>query len=184
MLAKLSSIARSGLVSMVALAMLPAAANAVPLGRNLDPVLAGGGAVKAIPVEMGEGRSGGPGYRYWPRVRGGGQWNGNWNGGWRGRHWHGGHWRNGGYWGRGWGSGVALGLGIGVPLGYYGGYRARYYDPYYDPYYYDEPVYRPRYRPRVSQEPRRAYRTYRNYNGEVGPHCDNAYLSGRNYNRC
>jgi hypothetical protein len=167
MSSRVSSFARSGLVALAALAMLPAAATAAPLGPTFDPAVASGSADKVIPVAQGEGRGGGPGYRFWPRVG-----RGNWNGG----GWHGGGWRRGGCWDcggwrrgwGGWGTGFALGLGLGVPLGYYGGR------------YYDEPVYRPR---RAYRAPRYEYRD-RRYNGGMQGNCDNQYLTGPAYSGC
>jgi hypothetical protein len=129
-----SLLARAG-VGILALTLVQASAAAAPFSSSMlaasNPQQS-----ESIPVAMGEGRFGGPGYRYWPRARGGGHWNGgrHWGGGWNGRHWgHGGHWRRGGWGGGwGWGSGFALGLGLGLPLGYYGG---GYYDGYYPRYY-------------------------------------------------
>jgi hypothetical protein len=180
MSSRISLLARSGLVVLTALAMLPAAATAAPLGPTLDPAGNSDGTGKVIPVAQGEGRGGGPGYRFWPRAG-----RGNWNGG----HWNGGGWRRGGCWDcggwrggwGGWGTGFALGLGLGVPLGYYGGrryYDDRYYD---DPYYYDEPVYRPR---RVYRAPRYRYENRRYYNGGMQGNCDNEYLTGPAFSGC
>jgi hypothetical protein len=186
-MASISSLLRSGLISLTALAMLPSAAVAVPLARDMGAaaLAGGGGPDKPILVWQGEGRDRGPGYRFWPR--GGRNWGGgrHWGGG-GGRHWGGGdwdrgHWRRGGHWGGwgGWGSGFALGLGFGVPLGYYGGA----YDDY--PGYYDEPIYRPRYRPRVYRAPRYlAPRDYRYPRAQTGDHCDNVYLRGSNFSGC
>jgi hypothetical protein len=196
MFSKLSPL-RSGVIALAALCSLPAAAPAAPLGPIGQPAIADSG-VKPIPVEMGNGRDCGPGYCGFRR----GGWNGrNWNRGWNGRHWNGryaGDWRRDGWrhngwrhgWRRGgWGPGLAFGLGLGLPLGYYGGgaplgYYGGGYDDYY-PGYYDRPVYRPRvyYRHRPSNY---EYRSYRRgtYNGETGPHCDNAYLNGPNFYRC
>lgn len=154
-MAYLSSIARSGVVSLIAITSLAATPSyAAPIGPILNPNLSESS--KPLPIAMGEGRGHGPGYQIWPRMggrgwngggwngggrywNGGGRWNGHgrWNCGWRGGGWGGGWggWGNG--WG-GWGPGFALGLGLGLPLGYLGG-------GYYGGGYYDEPVYRPRY---------------------------------------
>ena len=62
MMAYLSSIARSGVVSFVAITSLAAAPSlAAPLGPILDPPSAENS--KPLPVAMGEGRDHGPGYR-------------------------------------------------------------------------------------------------------------------------
>jgi len=207
MFSNASSLARSSVVALFALASLPAAGLAAPIGPMINPTADSSGS-KPILVEMGEGRDHGPGYRIWPRVRGGNwngggrhwngggrHWNGggNWNRGWRGGHWRGGHW--GGGWGNGWGGwgpGFALGLGLGVPLGYYGGgvplgYYGGYdgYDGYYDGYY-NRPVYRPRvYRDRRYYRQYRGYNNYRRYDGEESrDHCSNAYMTGPNFFRC
>jgi BA14K-like protein len=158
MYSHLSSLVRSGVVALTALASLSPAANAAPLGPVLDRATANPGGSQPLLIAMGEGRDrSNPAYQFWPRGgRGGhGGWNGRqaydggpgWRrGGWGGpnrgywrRGWRGGGW-NGGGWG-GWGPGFALGLGLGVPLGYYGGGYyggSGYYDPNYVPY-------RPRY---------------------------------------
>ena len=179
MIAYLSSIARSGVVSIIALTSLATTSSfAAPVGPILNPSTPEGSS-KPLPVAMGEGRDHGPGFQVW-RPRMGGGWNGGgWNGG--GRHWNGGggHWNRGWHggtadiggngWG-GWGPGFALGLGLGLPLGYYGGgvplgYYGGY-DGYYDGYdgYYDQP---PVYRPRVYRIARtttdRYYNNYRYY---------------------
>ena len=95
MVAYLSSLVRSGVVSFIAIASLAAAPSlAAPLGPILNPPSAENS--KLLPVAMGEGRDHGPGYRVWPRAG-----RGNWNGG---RHWNGGgrHWNGNGNWNRGW----------------------------------------------------------------------------------
>ena len=196
-MASISSLLRSALVSITALALLPAAAAALPRAPDVGAAAAfKSGPDKPILVWQGEGRDRGPGYRFWPRTGGrwaGRGWGGNWNGG---RYWnrgggygwrHGGYGRHGGYYRNGWNNwgGFALGLGLGIPLGYYG---SGYYGGYdYDPYYYDEPVYRPRvYRPRVRRaapyyaEPR----VYRYPRAQTGSQCDNVYLRGRNFSGC
>ena len=180
MISTMTSVLRAGVVSLVALATATSAV-AAPLAVGLDLAAPGNGAIRAIPVEMGEGRDFGPGYRIWPRY------NRHWNRGWRnGGNWNGGHWRRGG-WGRGWGAGgLALGLGIGIPLGYYAGRYDGYYD---DPYYYDEPVYRPRvYRqPRYAKPRYYAQPRYVPRNGGLSNdhnHCDNTYLTGPKFFRC
>ena len=164
MFSKLSSLARSSILALAALASVPAAAPAAPLGPSFIPAVADSNTLKPTLVQ-GEGRDHGPGYQIWPRT-GGRNWTGgrrNWDGGrnWdRDRNWDNGrHYRHYGghrrHWrGDGWGSGgaFALGLGLGLPLGYYGGY---YNDDYYGDPYYSAPVYR--YRPRVIQ--RRVYRS-------------------------
>lgn len=155
MLSQLSSLARSGVIALTALASLTPAASGAPLGPVLDQPVAAGTVNNVIPVEMGEGRDrGNPAYM-WRHGRRGGNWGGgNWGGGrnwdrghayndnWRGRY-GGRYWRHGGY-GNNWG-GFALGLGLGVPLGYYAGRSYDAYDPYYAPYrprYYQPRVYR------------------------------------------
>lgn len=174
MLSHLSSLARSSVIAFAALASVPAAAPAAPLGPTFIPAVADSGTDKPILVAMGEGRDHGPGYGIWPRNRGGGNWNGggrHWGGGrnWdRGRNWNNGrayrhygghrrHWR-----GNGWNNGgaFALGLGLGVPLGYYGGYYNNYYGGYYD-----EPIYRPRviHRRAGSAHVEWCYDRYRSY---------------------
>jgi hypothetical protein len=160
MFSHLSSLARSSVIALTALASFSPAASGAPLGPVVDRSLADNNPNKPILVWQGEGRDFGPGYRVWPRGRwggGGGHWGGGWGGGgghWRGGWGHGGHWHGGG-WG-GWGSGFALGLGLGVPLGYYGG---GYYDPYY------APRYRPRYvyRTGASAHVQWCYSRYRSY---------------------
>jgi hypothetical protein len=185
MMSLTSSLVRSGLIAAAAVVWLPPASFAAPVFPDLGSVSAGrSGPDQPILVWQGEGRDHGPGYRFWPRVGGGGggHWGGGWGGGgWGGGRWHGG-WGHGGYWGPGWGwggwgSGFALGLGLGVPLGYYGGY-APYYDGY-DSGYDDPPVYRPRvYRPRVYNAPR-------SYNhGSTFGQCDNVYQTGPVYSGC
>lgn len=170
MLPQLSSLARSAVIALAALASLSPAANGAPIGPVLDPSVAAGSADNAIPVEMG-----GPGYgravpnaylRY-PR-----RWGGNWGGG--GRYWNRGNWGGGRYWDGGgryhrWGhghyyrngwnnwGGFALGLGLGIPLGYYGSGYYGGYDPYYAPY-------RPRvYRGGGSAHVEWCYARYRSY---------------------
>ena len=169
MFSHLSSLARSGVIALTALASLSPAASGAPLGPVIDPAVADNRPNRPILVWQGEGRDHGPGYgRIWPRY-GGRHWGGGWNGrhafdgGWRrGGYWrHGGHWRRGGGdWG-GWGTGFALGLGLGVPLGYYGGgyYGGGYYDAPYRPRYY-----RPRvYRSAASAHVQWCYSRYRSY---------------------
>jgi hypothetical protein len=179
MFSNLSSLGRVGVVSLAALSSLPVAAPAAPLGPIINPaVVAQGGAITPIPVEMGEGRGGT--YRFWPRN--GGHWNGggHWHGGgWNGRHWHHGGWGHRG-WG-GWGSGLALGLGLGIPLGYYGGGYYNSYDSYYDnPGYYAVPVYRPRL-----HRNRAYYRSHQHsLSNSVGEHCDNVYQTGPAFSGC
>lgn len=173
----LSPSVRSSLVGALGLASICSASVAAPLNINLDPAMAGRkGPDQPIQIWGGEGRGGGPAYRFLPRL-GGGHWGG--GGGHWGRGWHNGGWRHGG-WG-GWGSGWALGLGLGLPLGYYGGY-APYYDNYY-PSYSDEPVYRPRvYRSPRYYAPRHYYQNYNSYNGYY--QCDNLYQTGPVHNAC
>jgi hypothetical protein len=167
MLSHLSSLARSGVIALTALASLTPAASGAPLGPVVDRSLADNSPNKPILVWQGEGRDFGPGYRVWPRVGGGRHWGGGWNGGgWNGGGWNGGgHWRRGGWghggWGHGgwggWGSGFALGLGLGLPLGYYGGgyYGGGYYDAPYRPRYY--------YRGGGSGHEQWCYSRYRSY---------------------
>ena len=119
MLLNLSLLARWSVITLTALATLPAAATAAPLGPVGPTAFADdSGAALLHSARWGGGR---------------------WGGGWG----HRGFWRHGGWghyggWGRrrgwgGWGSGFALGLGLGLPLGYYDSpYYAR---PYYRRYY-------------------------------------------------
>ena len=178
-MASISSLLRSALVSITALALLPAAAAALPRAPDVGAAAAfKSGPDKPILVWQGEGRDRGPGYRFWPRTGGrwaGGGWGGNWNGG---RYWnrgggygwrHGGYGRHGGYYRNGWNNwgGFALGLGLGIPLGYYGSGYYGGYDPYYAPY-----------RPRVYRGGGSAhvewcyarYRSYREYDNTFQPY--------------
>jgi hypothetical protein len=186
----LSSIARCGVVSIIATSSLATAPSlAAPIGP-INPTLPESS--KPLLVEMGEGRDR-TNPAYWPRMRGGG-WNGgggHWNGG--GGHWNGrGGWNHGGgHWGNGWGGwgpGFALGLGLGLPLGYYGGgvplgYYGGY-DGYYDGYY-GRPIYRPRVYRDHAYNNRRYSNNRRYYNNEERRnHCDNQYLTGPSFFRC
>lgn len=181
MLAKLSSLARSGLVAVAAIACIPAAASAAPIAPSM-PAFAGSTSTQVIPVR-GEGRdsSANPVYRRnWPRynaprnwngrhgIRDGRDWrrNGNWRGGnryWRNHGWRGNHYRGG--WNRGWGPGWGWGSGIYLNLNV----------PDYD--YYDVP-YRPRAYPRAAYRGGNAhvewcyarYRSYRAYDNSYQPY--------------
>ena len=177
MLSQLMSVARSGIFALAAVASVPAAAPAAPLGPSFIPAVADSGALNPTLVQ-GNGRDRGPGYVWRRNYRGGGNWaGGNWNNGraYRnyggyGRH-YGGYGRHYGGYGRRWhgngwgGSGFALGLGFGIPLGYYGGgYYNNYYNPYYGDPYYAAPAYRPRvYRGGGSTHVEWCYNRYRSY---------------------
>ena len=66
-MASISSLLRSALVSITALALLPAAAAALPRAPDVGAAAAlNSGPDKPILVWQGEGRDRGPGYRFWP----------------------------------------------------------------------------------------------------------------------
>ena len=155
---------RSSVIALAAVATLPAAAPAAPLGPSIMPSVADNTMNPTLVGDgyRGNGRSGGPGY--WPRHGGGRGWNGgggHWNGGgnWGGRHYRHGY-RHGyghNYYNN---SGIYLGLGLGA-LGYGLGYGSGYY--HYP--YYNEPIYRPRraYRGVASNHVEWCYNRYRSY---------------------
>ena len=64
-MASISSLLRSALVSITALALLPAAAAALPRAPDVGAAFKSG-PDKPILVWQGEGRDRGPGYRFWP----------------------------------------------------------------------------------------------------------------------
>ena len=148
-------------IALAALASVPVAAPAAPLGPSFMPAVADSATVKPTLVAMGEGRDkSNPAYQVWRRNGGvyggrGRNFDGRGRDYYRGRHYGGGdnyyvrdrrhwrrHYRDNYYRPR---SGVFFGLGLGS--GYYDPYDSYYGDPYYS-----EPIYRPR----VIQ--RRAYR--------------------------
>ena len=70
MFSQLSSLARSSIIALAALASVPAAAPAAPLGPSFIPAVADSATVKPTLVAMGEGRdNSNPAYQVWRTNR-------------------------------------------------------------------------------------------------------------------
>jgi hypothetical protein len=193
MFSQLSSLARSSILALAALASVPAAAPAAPLGPSFIPAVADSTTLKPTLVQ-GEGRDkSNPAYQVWRKNGLYGDRGRNFDG--RGRNFDGGDRNFDGrgrdfYRGRDYGndnnfyirdrrhfrrhyrdnyyrqrSGIYFGLGIAPSYGD----ADPYYDGYYGDPYYSEPVYRPRviqrrvYRSGGSAHVQWCYNRYRSY---------------------